>query len=50
MRHSIILALKIKNSDTFNKIDIRTDDDPLQDFRADHVLQISAAEMPDWMQ
>ncbi len=28
----------------FNKIDIRTDDDPLQDFRADHVLQISAAE------
>ena len=27
----------------FNKIDIRTDDDPLQDFRADHVLQISAA-------
>ena len=28
----------------FNKIDIRTDDDPLQDFRADDVLQISAAE------
>ena len=28
----------------FNKIDIRPDDDPLQDFRADHVLQISAAE------
>ena len=28
----------------FNKIDIRTDDDPLQDFRADHVLQIAAAE------
>ena len=28
----------------FNKIDIRTDDDPQQDFRADHVLQISAAE------
>lgn len=28
----------------FNKIDIRTDEDPLQDFRADHVLQISAAE------
>ena len=28
----------------FNKIDIRTDDDPLQDFRADHVLQISVAE------
>lgn len=28
----------------FNKIDIRTDDDPLQDFCADHVLQISAAE------
>lgn len=28
----------------FNKIDIRTDDDPLQDFHADHVLQISAAE------
>ena len=28
----------------FNKIDIRTDDDPLQDFRADHVLQISAKE------
>ena len=28
----------------FNKIDIRTDDDPLQDFRADHVLHISAAE------
>ena len=28
----------------FNKIDIRTDDDPLQDFRADHVLQISATE------
>ena len=27
-----------------NKIDIRTDDDPLQDFRADHVLQISATE------
>lgn len=44
MRHLIILALKIKNSDAFNKIDIRTDDDPLQDFRADHVLQISATE------
>ena len=28
----------------FNKIDIRNDDDPLQDFRADHVLQISATE------
>ena len=28
----------------FNKIDIRTDNDPLQDFRADHVLQISATE------
>ena len=28
----------------FNKIDIRTDDDPLQDFRADDVLQISATE------
>ena len=28
----------------FHKIDIRTDDDPLQDFRADHVLQISATE------
>lgn len=28
----------------FNKIDIRTDDDSLQDFRADHVLQISATE------
>lgn len=28
----------------FNKIDIRTDDDPLQDFRADHVIQISATE------
>lgn len=28
----------------FNKIDIRIDDDPLQDFRADHVLQISATE------
>lgn len=28
----------------FNKIDIRTDDNPLQDFRADHVLQISATE------
>lgn len=28
----------------FNKIDIRTDDDPLQDFRANHVLQISATE------
>lgn len=28
----------------FNKIDIRTDDGPLQDFRADHVLQISATE------
>lgn len=28
----------------FNKTDIRTDDDPLQDFRADHVLQISATE------
>ena len=28
----------------FNKIDIRTDDDPLQDFRADHVLQITATE------
>ena len=39
------LALKIKKSLTlFNKIDIRTDDDPLQDFRADHVLQISATE------
>lgn len=33
-----------KNLTLFNKIDIRTDDDPLQDFRADHVLQISAAE------
>ena len=32
--------LGVKNK----KIDIRTDDDPLQDFRADHVLQISAAE------
>lgn len=38
------LGVKIKNSDAFNKIDIRTDDDPLQDFRADHVLQISATE------
>ena len=28
----------------FNKKHIRTDDDPLQDFRADHVLQISATE------
>ena len=28
----------------FNKIDIRTDADQLQDFRADHVLQISATE------
>lgn len=28
----------------FNKMDQRTDDDPLQDFRADHVLQISAAD------
>ncbi len=28
----------------FNKIDIRTDDDQLQVFRADHVLQISATE------
>ena len=28
----------------FNKIDIGTDDGPLQDFRADHVLQISATE------
>ena len=27
----------------FNKMDRRVDDDPLQDFRADHVLQISAA-------
>lgn len=27
----------------FNKMDQRVDDDPLQDFRADHVLQISAA-------
>ena len=27
----------------FNKMDQRTDEDPLQDFRADHVLQISAA-------
>lgn len=27
----------------FNKMDQRTDQDPLQDFRADHVLQISAA-------
>lgn len=27
----------------FNKMDLRTDQDPLQDFRADHVLQISAA-------
>ena len=45
MRHLIILALKIKKILTlFNKIDIRTDDDPLQDFRADHVLQISATE------
>jgi GTPase len=33
-----------KNLTLFNKIDIRTDDDPLQDFRADHVLQISATE------
>mgnify|MGYP000615255360 FL=1 len=39
------LGVKIKKLLTlFNKIDIRTDDDPLQDFRADHVLQISAAE------
>ncbi len=46
MRHLIILALKIKKKilTLFNKIDIRTDDDPLQDFRADHVLQISATE------
>lgn len=39
--------LGVKNKKTltlFNKIDIRTDDDPLQDFRADHVLQISATE------
>lgn len=39
--------LRVKNKKIltlFNKIDIRTDDDPLQDFRADHVLQISAAE------
>ena len=27
----------------FNKMDQRTDQDPLQDFRADHVLRISAA-------
>ena len=27
----------------FNKMDQRTDEEPLQDFRADHVLQISAA-------
>ena len=39
------LGVKNKKIRTlFNKIDIRTDDDPLQDFRADHVLQISAAE------
>ena len=37
VKNKIILTL-------FNKIDIRTDDDPLQDFRADHVLQISATE------
>lgn len=39
--------LSVKNKKIltlFNKIDIRTDDDPLQDFRADHVLQISATE------
>ena len=27
----------------FNKMDHRTDDEPLQDFRADHILMISAA-------
>ena len=27
----------------FNKMDQRTDDEPLQDFRADHILMISAA-------
>ena len=27
----------------FNKMDQRTDQDPLQDFRADHILMISAA-------
>ena len=37
VKHKKILTL-------FNKIDIRTDDDQLQDFRADHVLQISATE------
>ena len=30
----------------FNKMDQRTDEEPLQDFRADHVLQISAANNP----
>ena len=33
--------LTVRTSPTEN---IRTDDDPLQDFRADHVLQISATE------
>lgn len=45
--YEILDHLGVKNKKIltlFNKIDIRTDDDPLQDFRADHVLQISAAE------
>lgn len=45
--YEILDHLGVKNKKIltlFNKIDIRTDDDPLQDFRADHVLQISATE------
>lgn len=45
--HETLDHLGVKNKKIltlFNKIDIRTDDDPLQDFRADHVLQISATE------
>ena len=38
------LGVKNKKMDTlFNKMDQRTEEEPLQDFRADHILQISAA-------
>ncbi len=38
------LGIKNKKIVTlFNKMDQRTDDEPLQDFRADHILMISAA-------
>ena len=38
------LGVKNKKMVTlFNKMDQRTEEEPLQDFRADHILQISAA-------